>query len=255
MLLSVCTCQVPSGCGTSRRAWVIGRMSAGPFGQVQVVVVERVLRAGAATEGAASALRTGHRRPVVAEEGVGDSTGGSVAEVDAHPGGVHGSGYSERVGRPAQDVIACCRPRNRSRAQHPFSQRIVREEFRLPVESRVPTRGPEHRCVGPVVHPCVDERPAAHPDAQQRDQSAAHPQPCDAPAPEPGRPQQAMDLPGRCGEVLRPPAPPGLENCDAVTLLRQTQRRHATAEPGADDDHIARAHPTHSCRHSQYIDR
>jgi len=63
-------------------------------------------------------------------------------------------------------------------------------------------------------------------------------QPRRAPQAEPGQPVEVADVPGRAREVFVAKAAARLEQCDAVALLGQAQRRDAAAEPGADDDPV-----------------
>ncbi len=150
-------------------------VGSGSLGEVQIVVVQGVLGADAAAERAPAAFRAaGPCRAPAVEEGVRHRTPGG-AEVDADPGGMDAAGHPECCGHFAQCVVPCRLPGNECGAQYPFRQRVVRGEFLLPVEGRIPGSLAENGPVGPVVDAGVDKGSAADPDTHQCGQPASYP--------------------------------------------------------------------------------
>ena len=216
---------------------------AGPFGQIQIVLDERVLRvvpaAGHALPGlqAAAAARAG-----AAEERIVDLHAGFLAAVPAeeHPD----RGHAERVPDPhllgnlLHDLIRRCHRRVAHHAQHPFRLVVIGRELGAPVGDVRPLAVAVKGVLRLVERVGVHERASADPRAGQDDHVPQQVDPLDAQAAELRRPEEPAGVPGSPGiaGVLEPAS--RLEHTHPVALLGEPQRGDRAAETRADHEHV-----------------
>ncbi len=224
-------------------------MTAPLFREVEVVLVERVLRAVAASRHALAAL--GARLAVgsrAAEVRVGDGAAHlglrgavgvlAVAEEDADRGQVEGVADAHGLRDGLEVDVGGGHGRVEADPEHPAGLVVVRPQLVLPVGDRGPLavleeRGGRHvQRVGVVERSTADARPGEHHDvAEQVDALEAE-------EAEGGGPEVVLDVPGVLGERLAGEAAARLQDADTVALLGQPEGRHRAAEARAHDQHV-----------------
>ena len=208
------------------------------LGEVEVVLVERVLGAGATADHAAAAERApGAARALAAEvRVVGLDVG--LAEVDAHRGGVECVPEAAPLGNAPQRLVAGAEARARHRAEHPPGGGVVRRHHATPRLELLPQRVVPHGLLGREVGVGVEQAAAAHADAGEDQEVPKQVHPPDPVAAYPRQPERARDVPVGPGKLVGPPALPLLHHPDLVPLLRKPQRGNGAAETRADDDGV-----------------
>ncbi len=198
--------------------------------EVEVVLVQRVLRAEPAPEHAAAARdAAGALRALAVEVRIrhGDAR---LAEVHGHGGGLEVRA-AQLLAHLLDDLIRVGAQRVHRRPEHPPRLLVVRRQLLLPVRQLAPLAVLEEVVLRDGQRVRVDERAAAHSHAGEHG-DVAEERHLEQPAPpELRHPQPPLQVPVRLREVLRLEAPALLQHHHAVALLRQPQRAHAAAKP------------------------
>ncbi len=205
-----------------------------PFGEVEIVLDQCVLRAVSTAHHARTAAHTpGARRAAAAEVGIGHGLPG-LAQEHAH------AGLGVRVANPdlrrillEQQVGGGVLVVGRD-AEHSLGLVVMRGELALPVRELRPLAILEERPAAAVERIRVPERTAADPAAGGDEHVLEHRQAQDALQSQLRHPVVAPELPRRLREVLVLEAPATFEHGDPVSLLGEPQRCDAPAEAGPD---------------------
>ena len=232
----------PAGSGRMSRTSASGLDRGAPlFGQVQVVLDQRVLRVVPAAHHAAAAVDTAApRRTFPAEVRVGHLLALAIGRAEEGPDrrqlpGVRGA---ELAGDVAQQDIGRPGARIGRDAEHPAGGVVVGTEQGLPVGQVAPGRCGEHLVPRRHQHVGIAQAAAADARAVQHEDVAEGADLQNPEAAERGGPERLPDVPVGAGKVLVAEALAPLEHMHPVALFGEPKRRDAAAEPGADDDEI-----------------
>ena len=205
------------------------------LGQPEVVLVERVLRFVPAADHAAAAARAaGALRPFAAEVGIGHLH----IRLPEENGDVRGRPAvlpADVLPHLAENLVGQRRERHARGAQHSFGGGVVGRELELPIGKTSPGRRGEELVGRDGERVRVDERSAADADSRESRDVREERHLEDPAAARRRQPEPPLHVPVRLREVGRGEARALFEDEDAIALLRETQRAHAPAEPGADD--------------------
>lgn len=219
------------------------------LGEVEVVLVEGVLRAVPAARHALAAL--GARlagRPRPAEVRVVDLLSGArlrgpvgvlaVTEEDTDRCHVEGVAHAHPLGGCLEVDVRRGHGRVEPYAEHPLGLVVVRLQLLLPVGDVLPLRVLEERLRRYVEGVGVVERAAAHACAREHHDVAEEVDALDAVHAESRRPEVVLEVPGVLGERARGEAAARFQDAYAVALLCQAKGCDGSAEAGADDDDV-----------------
>ena len=207
------------------------------LGQVEVVLVEGVLRAVAAAHHAPAAERAARaRRALAAEVRIG-LLHAVLAEIDADRRPVERVPAAHLVGHLLEHPIGLDHHLARHGTEHAQRRVVVRAERFLPVEPD-PLGIAERLVRGDEQRVRVDEASAAD-AAPVEDEDVAQDRELQDAVEALGRaPHRLSKVPVGLREVLGSPALAHLEDGDRVALLREAQRRDAAAEARSDDREV-----------------
>ncbi len=216
-------------------------LRAAAFGEVQVVLDERVLGAvGAAHHAAPAQLAAGALGALAVEEGVGHGLAGLalLAEVDPDGGLFVGVGDAEVLAELAQQLVGGVVVGVLHDPEHPLRLGVVGRELALPLCHLRPLAVFEELGGGDVEGVGVAKAAAAHAAAGDDGDVAEDRQAEDALHPQVWAPGVAAHVGGVLGELVVGKAPPALQHPDAVALLGEAQRGDAAAEARADHEPV-----------------
>lgn len=219
------------------------------LGQVEIVLVEGVLRAVPAAGHALAALGAGLAGGSgAAEVGVRHLAAGPglrravrvlpVAEEDAHRRHVEGVADAHPLGGRLEMDVGRGHGRVEPHAEHPSGLVVVRLQLPLPVGDVLPLRVVEERLRRYVEGVGVVQGAAADSGARQHHDVAQQMDALDAVHAERRRPQIVLDVPGVLGQRVAGEAAARFQHSDAVALFGEPQGRDRPAEAGADDDDV-----------------
>jgi hypothetical protein len=219
------------------------------LGQVEVVLVEGVLRAVAAARHALAALRARlARRARPAEVRVGHllarlgacRTLGvlAVPEEDADRRHVEAVADAHPLGGRLQVDVGGGHRRVEPYAEHALGLVVVRLQLLLPVGDATPLGVVEEGLRRYVEGVGVVEGAAADACAREDHDVAQQVDALDAVHAELGGPEVVLQVPGVLGEALAGPAAAGFQYAYAVPLLGQAERGDGAAEPRSDHDDV-----------------
>ena len=210
----------------------------GALGEPEVVLRQRVLRVVRAADHAAAACdAAGAGGAFTVEERVGDRLPGR-AEVDADARLRVGLVGADLAAELAQELVGGVVRGHGDHAEHPFRGVVVRRERGVPVGQARPLRIAIEAVGGAVERVRVAERAAADAGAGDHHDVAEQREPEDPAHPQPRGPEVAPQVPRRARHVVVGDPPAGLDQPDAVALLREPERRDAAAEARADDEPV-----------------
>jgi hypothetical protein len=211
------------------------------LGEVEIVLVEGVLRAVPAAGHALAALGAGVAGGArAAEVGVGGLVAWgrlrlavgvpSVAEEDADRGEVEGVADTQLLRRRLQVDVGRGHRRVEPYAEHALRLVVVRLQLVLPVRDVTPLGVVEEGLRRDVQSVGVVERAAADACAGQHHDVAEEVDALDAVAAELRGPEVVLDVPGVLGKGGAGETAAGFQDAYAVALLRQAQGGYGTAE-------------------------
>ena len=199
--------------------------------EVEVVLVERVLRVVVASDHAGADQRaagaTGTR---AAEVGV-VHLDTRLTEVHRHGGWAERVLDVEALGYGPHHVVRGCVRRRLNDAEHALREGVERGKFPLPVGDGAPLRVCVEGVMRFVVGVRVDERTTSDPRSGEHQHVAEEIEPLDTVEAEAGPPEEALEIPVGLGELPGSVAATRFQHTDAVALLGQSQRRDAAPKP------------------------
>ncbi len=213
-----------------------GRAAA--LGEVEVVLHQRVLRPVRAADHAAPAQPAARALgSLAAEVRVRDGLAG-LAEEDAHRRLFVRLAHAELLAELAQELIGGVVVRVLHDAEHPLRLGVVGREHALPVVHLRPLAVLEERLRRHVQRVRIAQAAAAHAAAGDDCDVLEGGHPEDAPHPQVGAPEVALQVGGGPWKLVVGEPTSALQHAHRVALLRQPQRRDAAAEARADDEPV-----------------